>query len=104
LRVLEFIRPTWNDWRPHTVVWRTLLIVWLQLEKSFVPKPLEAGGELIHNVAVQDISDRDPDAAQGMIEKLRKSYPKTARRLRRFFREEQKRLTKEAFERLYTQH
>jgi pentatricopeptide repeat-containing protein PET309 len=103
MRVLEFIRPTWNDWRPHTVVLRTLLIVWIQLENNFVPKPLEGGGELIHNVAVQDISDRNPEAAREMMEKLKK-YPKTRRRIRGFFRKEQKRLTKEAFERLYAQH
>jgi pentatricopeptide repeat protein len=104
MRVLEFIRPTWNDWRPHTVIWRTLLIVWLQLEQNFLPKPLEAGGELVHNVAVHDISDRDPEAAQEMMKRLTTKYAKTARRLRRFHRVEQKRLTKEDFERLYTQH
>lgn len=104
IRVLEFIRPTWNDWRPHTVVWRTLLIVWLQLEQNFVPRPLEAGGELLHNVAVQDISDRDPIAAQAMVKKLKAKYPKTVKRLRRFFRDEEKRLTKADFERFYSQH
>jgi len=104
MRVLEFIRPTWNDWRPHTVIWRTLLIVWLQLENNFVPKPLESGGELIHNVTVPDISDRDPGAAEEMMVKLRQQYPKTARRIRAFSREERKRLSKKDFERLYTQH
>lgn len=104
MRVLELIRPTWNDWRPHSVVWRTLLVLWVQLEKNFLPRPLEAGGELIHNVAAQDVSDRDPDAAQVMIEKLQNNYPKTSRRIKRFFRDEQKRLSKEDFERLYTQH
>jgi len=104
MRVLEFIRPTWNDWRPHTVIWRTLLIVWLQLENNFVPKPLESGGELIHNVTVTDISDRDPGAAEEMMIKLTQQYPKTVRRIWAFSRKERKRLTKKVFERLYTQN
>ena len=104
IRVLEFIRPTWNDWRPHDAVWRTLLVVWLQLEKNYLPKPLERGGELLNNVTVQDISDRNPEAAEEVLMKLNKDYPKTVQRIFVFLHKEQSRLSKETFDELYVPH
>jgi pentatricopeptide repeat-containing protein PET309 len=104
IRVLEFIRPTWNDWRPHDAVWRTLLVVWLQLEKNYLPKPLERGGELLNNVTVQDISDRSPEVAAETLIKLNKDYPKTVQRILVFLHKEQSRLSQETFDELYVPH
>lgn len=104
IRVLEFIRPGWNDWCPHEVVWRALLVVRLQLDRGYVPKPLKSGGELLQNVTVQDISERNPKGARNALKKLESNYPTTMERVLKFYDKEQKRLSEEEFERLYIQH
>ncbi|KAF9534674.1 hypothetical protein CPB83DRAFT_842736 [Crepidotus variabilis] len=101
IRVLEFIRPSWNDWRPHEVVMRTLLAVYLLLQHGFVPKPLTRGGTLVNEVAVHDISERNPREAEDMLSTLGNKYPWTMESVAAFRRAEQTRLTREEFEHLY---
>lgn len=104
IRVLEFIRPGWNDWSPHEVVWRALLVVTLQLDRGYVPKPLKSGGELLQNVTVQDISERNPEGARNALKDLESKYPTTMERVLKFYDKEKKRLSEAEFERLYIQH
>ncbi len=65
---------------------------------------MKAGGELLQNVTVQDIGERNSEGAQDVQKDLESNYPNTMERVLKFYDREQKRLSKEEFERLYTQH
>ncbi|PPQ65373.1 hypothetical protein CVT24_011484 [Panaeolus cyanescens] len=101
LRVLQAIRPGWNEWRPHNVILQHCLIVLIKLQEGRVIQgvsgPLRKTGDLTAHGATR----RDPEAARNILKELQELAPETLKRVRSFGSKERKRLGSREYERRY---
>jgi len=103
MRILQVIPPTFNDWRPHNIVLRTLLLVVMQLRRGYLINALRPGERAVYNVSGADPNYADREAASVLLNKLYDTCPNTLSRIKRFERRERERLPASSFERIYVQ-
>ena len=102
LQSLQKIAPSWNIWRPHFSVLRSLLVSYLLLERGYIIRPVRRGELTRDNIAEVDFNQRDDAAARDILKSLREKCPDTVKMVRDFQLEEQERLGIIAFERMYS--
>jgi len=103
MRILQVIPPTFNDWRPHNIVLRSLLLVVMQLRRGYLISAVQAGEKASYNVSTADLKHPDREAASALLNRLYDTCPDTLLRLKRFERRERERLRGSSFERIYIQ-
>lgn len=103
MRILQVIPPTFNDWRPHNIVLRSLLSVIMQLRRGYLISPIRPGQRTTYNISGPDLKLVDRDAASALLDKLYDTCPDTLSRIKRFERRERERLRGASFENIYEQ-
>ncbi|KAF8165575.1 hypothetical protein B0H34DRAFT_793947 [Crassisporium funariophilum] len=102
LELLQKITPAWNVWRPHVAVMRSFLIAYLKLKKGFVIRPVRRGEVTQYSIAQMDMSERNPDHAKAILEKLEETCPQTISRIYQFQFDEQQKWSADAYDRMYS--
>jgi pentatricopeptide repeat-containing protein PET309 len=103
MRILQVIPSTFNEWRPHNIVLRSLLLVVMQLRRGYLIDAVQAGERTTYNVSNADLKHADREAASALLNKLYDTCPDTLSRIKRFERWERERLRGSSFERIYVQ-
>jgi pentatricopeptide repeat-containing protein PET309 len=82
LHILHQISPTWNDWRPHTIVVRVLIMVLDHLESGMVVRPVRAGDDKIMATGDTERREANRAAAAEMLARIYENYPQAVSTVR----------------------